>query len=144
MSTPLRSYIGQADPLTRLREHADRLLRIDAMVRRSLPAHLADSCHVANLKQYTLVMHTDSGAVAAKLRQLAPGILRALHTEGLLIAEIKVRVTVADYRPEAPAPVVRHVSAPAFDAMTELASTLPKDSPLRAALGRFVKHSRSG
>ena len=31
--------------------------------------------------------------------------------------------------------MVRHVSAPAFDAMTELASTLPKDSPLRAALG---------
>lgn len=142
MSTPLRSYIGQADPLTRLREHADRLLRLDAMVRRALPEHLRDSCHVANLKQDVLVLHTDSGAVAAKLRQLAPGILRALLGEGMLLSELRVRIAVADYRPEPPAPALRHVSAPSFDAMKQLAATLPEDSPLRAALGRFVKHSR--
>ena len=142
MSIPLHNYFGQADALSRLREHTDRLLRLDALVQRALPSYLRDCCHVANLKQDVLLMHTDSGAVAAKLRQLAPGILRALQSEGMLLAELRVRIAVADYRPEPPPPAQRHVSAPSFDAMNRLAATLPEDSPLRAALGRFVRHSR--
>ena len=141
MSTPLQRYIGQADPLARLRDHAERLLRLDSAVQRALPEHLRNSCHVANIRQDVLVIHTGSGAVAAKLRQLAPGILRALHGEGMLLSELRVRVAMPDYRPEPPA-VQRHVSAPSFEAMNRLAETLPENSPLRAALGRFVRQSR--
>ncbi|MCB1958390.1 MAG: DUF721 domain-containing protein [Rhodocyclaceae bacterium] len=141
MASSLDKLFGQAEALRALQVHAARLLRIEAELRSCLPAHLADTCHVANLRGEELVIHADSGAAAAKLRQAVPSLILRLAERGTLIQDIKVRVKPVEYGPPPPAPPVRSVSADARQAMDALADSLPSDSPVAAALRRLVRRA---
>lgn len=141
MSQPLDRYFQSADPLTRLREHAARLIRLQAILARELPPHLAEVCGVANLKGAELVIHARGGAVAARLKQMVPSLLESYAGEGVLLTAIKIRVEVRNPPPpRTPAPR-RGVSAATRGGLAELATTLPANSPLAQALRRFVGRS---
>ena len=142
MASPLERFIGQADTLQQLQAHATRLTRLEALLQRCLPGHLAATCHVANLRETSLVIHAESGAAAAKLRQALPSLLRRLRDEGAQVEDIKVRVKPVEYRPAAPPPTLRQVSAQSRDELDALAASLPPDSPVADALRRLVRHSR--
>jgi hypothetical protein len=141
MTQPLDRYLRSADALSRLAEHAARLVRLQAILAGELPPNLAESCGVANLKEDELVIHARGGAVAARLKQMLPSLMAAYARQGVLLAGIKVRVEVRN--PEAPRPVVTHrpVSARTRGSLAELATALPADSPLARALRRFVGRS---
>lgn len=143
MTQPLDRYVQSADPLSRLREHAERLTRLQAILARELPPHLAEVCGVANLKGDELVIHARGGAVAARLKQMAPSLVEAFAAQGVLLASIKVRVEVRNPAPPPPAAPQRAVSPATQDGLAELASTLPEASPLAQALRRFVGHTGS-
>lgn len=138
MTQPINRYFQCADPLVRLREHAARLVRLQAILASELPPHLADACGVANLKGEELVIHAQGGAVAARLRQMVPSLLAAYAGHGVLLSGIKIRVEVRN--PERPRPAVPHraVSAQTRSGLAGLASSLPAGSPLAQALLRFV------
>lgn len=138
MSQTLERYFHSADPLSRLREHAERLSRLQALLARELPAHLQEQCGVANLKGEELVIHARSGAAAARLKQMVPSLSAAFARQGVLLKGIKIRVEVSNPVPPRPEVPRRAVSASTCGNLADLAATLPGSSPLAQALRRFV------
>ncbi|KAA3654984.1 MAG: DUF721 domain-containing protein [Proteobacteria bacterium] len=142
MTQRLDRFVGDGSPLDRLRAHAARLTRLQQLVLAELPPYLADSCHVANLKDDVLLIHAASGAVAAKLRQATPRLLNALAMQGVMVSSVKIATRPVNPAPPPKPPTQRTVSGQTQDALRSLAGELPDDAPLRAALERFVRRSR--
>ena len=72
MTQLIQRFLGSGDALARLRDHAARLRRLQTVLEQHLPPALAAACSVANLKGDTLVLLAHGGAVAARLKQIAP------------------------------------------------------------------------
>jgi hypothetical protein len=140
---PLDAYLNSTDGLARMKAHAGRLVKLQRAFEKLAPHYLAASSRVANLKLGKLVIHADSGAVAAKLRQMLPSLVSGLSAEAAEITEIQVRV-----QPFAVAPQqFRPRTAPAVGAaakadLRRLTEQLPADSRLREALERLLRRSR--
>ncbi len=103
------------------------------------PASLIRYSHVLQLERQVLTLAANNGAIAAKLRQLAPQLTHALQNRGCEVTGIQVRVqvthTARERTPKRPA-----VSAAGRKRLIELAVELP-DSPLKYALQRLAQKS---
>lgn len=144
MTQRLERFAGDGTALDRLRAHAARLMQLQQIVLAELPPYLADSCHVANLKEDVLLIHAATGAVAAKLRQATPRLINSLAMQGVLVSSIKIATRPVRPTPPPRPPTQRAVSTQTQDALRTLAGHLPDDDPLRKALERFVRRSRNG
>lgn len=139
----LDAYLNAAGGLSRLSAHAGRLVKLQRVFERIAPSYLAASSRVANYKLGKVVIHADSGAVAAKLRQMVPGLLDKFSFEGAEVTEIQVKVqpiyaaVQQNSRGQAPA-----LATSAKADLRRLAGELSADSPLKAALERLVRRSR--
>lgn len=131
----------RADPaMARLDGHASRLLRLQAVVALALPPNLARASRVANLKSGTLLIHADNGAVAAKLRQMAPRLVDVVRFEAAEVTGIDIRVQgrVADTG-KARGETYDRIGNKAKQGLTSLEKTLPEGSRLRTALEWLVR-----
>jgi len=129
--------------MARLAVHAERLLKLQRQMERTLPVALTQSCHIANYKLGIIVIHADSSAVAAKLRQIAPTLGDAFQQIGLEVTEIRVRVQPRfREKTRLPDKPIENIGLEAQQGLTSLSSSLPLDSPLRAALERLIASSR--
>jgi hypothetical protein len=144
MTRLLQGYLGSGDALARLQDHAARLLRLQNTLARALPPQLAAACRVANLKDQTLVISADGGAVAVRLKQMAPSLMEHLARAGHMISDIKVKVATPQQQPWVKPPTDRRISAEARNTLTDFAATLPADSPLRTSLERLARRSKEG
>ena len=142
MSQLLQRFLGSGDALARLQDHAARLRRLQRVLERALSPQLAAACRVANLKDDTLVIAADGGAVAVRLKQMAPSIVEHFTQAGHPLRDIKIKVATPQQLPWQRAPTERHISANARTSLTDFAATLPADSPLRASLERLARRSR--
>lgn len=142
MTHPLHDYLGSGDALGRLREHSRRLVSLQALLEKLLPANLAQACPVANLKTGTLILLAQNGSIAARMRQLLPTLQRQLAEQGALVSKIQVRVRPQVERPVAPAPATRSIGRSGRDSLLELRNSLPDDSELRAALSHLLSRAR--
>lgn len=141
MASSLDHLFGHADALRALQAHAARLGRLEAQLHANLPSHLAQTCHVANLRDDELVVHADSGAAAAKFRQAIPSLLERFWAQGVQVTSIKLRVKPVAFGPP-PSPLTRRtVSDQARQQMDALADSLPADSPVAAALRKLVRRA---
>lgn len=139
----LDAYLNSAGGLARLSAHAGRLVKLQRVFEKIAPSYLAASSRVANFKLGKVVIHADSGAVAAKLRQMLPSLLGEFSLEGAEVTEIQVKVQPTHAALQQGSRGVRPVvSAPAKAGLEQLATDLPEDSPLKEALGRLVRNSR--
>jgi len=126
--------------MARLSSHASRLLRLQAIIAASLPPGLSRAARVANLKSGKLVIHADNGAVAAKLRQMAPRLTDLVRFESAEVNGIEIRVQGRDGNPAAPAKrTPLGIGDTAKRGLTSLERQLPKGSRLRLALARLVE-----
>ena len=74
-------------------ERARRLQRLEQAVLRLLPENLSAHCTVQNLKNEILVLATSSPAWAARLRFVAPDLIKQLECQlALTIRTIQVRI----------------------------------------------------
>lgn len=128
--------------LARLTGHAARLLRLQRLFESAAPPPLARGARVANLKLGKLVIHAESSAVAAKLRQIVPTLLDVFHNESAEITGIEIAVQPRANKPS-PSSAVDHdpLGDHAKQGLTSLAERLPEDSPLRQALRHLVKNA---
>lgn len=140
-TNPIETFLGSGDSLARLQAHAGRLIRLQRQLAEFLPDYMAAACKVANLKGEDLVIHVESAGLAVKLRQAVPSLITDFARAGVLLRDIKVKVSMPEYRPPAPPPVSRHVSDATRSGLGDLAASLPADSPLARALQRFVKRA---
>ena len=103
-----------------------------------LPGNLATAAHVAMVKAGELVLSTDNGAIAAKLKQLAPRTLTTLRQRGFEITGIRVQVQVRVRDNPLPQKQIS-LSSGARNAIDSLSERLDA-SPLKAALKRLRRH----
>jgi len=105
-----------------------------------VPGNLATSASVALVKAGELILVADNGAVAAKLRQMAPRILASLRQRGYDITGIRLQVQVRIRDNPLPQKQIS-MTAGASDAIDLLSKRLTP-SPLTAALKRLGRHGK--
>jgi hypothetical protein len=91
------------------------------------------------IKEGQLALYTSNGAAAAKLKLLAPNLLKKLQKLGLEVTSIRVEVQVKS-QPRVRTGMRQPLSKSAAKRIAEFARNLP-DSPLQRALNRLAKRA---
>lgn len=118
-----------------------RIANLQTVLAKILPANLA-STSLAISDTGELLFYADNGALAAKLRQIAPRVLLFLQQRGIEVTGIRVQVQVS-FRHKPLRQKQIFLSSPGRDAVMELAKRLD-NSPLRAALTRMGERGQAG
>lgn len=119
--------------------NAQKMLLTD--VRQCLPADLAQHCAAAQLRERTLVLHTDSPAWATRLRYLAPQLISVLADEYPALREIKVRLLIEQSAPPPPKNAPRRSDDAAR--IIRASAGYAKPGPLADALRRLGEALKS-
>ena len=131
---------GQLKTLAR---EALRLAELERLILAAVPSALTDAIRIQKLKSGTLVLLTDNAAVAAKLKQLAPRLLACVRKRDPEVNGIRVQVQPAPRQKRASGGPVKHrLTTDAITNFENLAGRL-RDSPLKAALARLVRHQKA-
>lgn len=142
MTQHLQGFLGSGEALERLRDHAQRLRRLQATLEEIIPAPLAAVCSVGNLKGDTLILLARNGAAAARVKQLIPSLQQKLAEAGTLVGAIQIKVSIRQEPEPRPPPRARTLSEAGRDSLEALSQTLPEDAPLRQSLRRLIDDSR--
>lgn len=137
---PLNDYLADGEGAGRLLAHAASLRKLARIYADAAPEHLAQASRVANHKSGTVVIHADNGAVAAKLRQMAPTLAREFSNRGFECNGVQVKVQALEISDHSRPPPYRPLPAVADRALADLAAGMA-DSPLRAAIETLLRRS---
>jgi hypothetical protein len=134
--------LTRSGELRALSVQAQRLAKLQQVLLEALPSPLDRSARVSTLRAGRLVVLADNAAVAAKLRQLAPRLLRHVQERENQVTGIHIEVQVAvPQRLSGTASSARDLSLTALASLEGLAGTL-KESPLKGALERMVQRRK--
>jgi len=134
-SQNLGAFLAEADDIKPLMSRAKRLMELQRLLSISLPASVAQAATVANFRQGKLVIYALNGAVAAKLKLLAPGLRDHLLKQGVEVTGIEVEVQ-PHKSSGGHSPKTAKLSAAAAGELSRLASQLP-DSELKSIISSF-------
>ena len=137
MPRRLNSFLTTGHELGQLTNKARQLTALQQQLDQIIPASLKRGCRVTQLKQQTLTLSADNGAIASKLRQMTTDIAAKLRIIGCEVTIIQVLVQV-NAPPYAPPPEARSLSKTGKAHLSNLADNLD-DSPLKEAINRLVK-----
>jgi hypothetical protein len=124
--------------LQALKQHLANLSSLERLVANVLPGHFSASVHIASFKGGELVLTTDNGAVASKLRQIAPRILNLLRQQSSEVTGIDIQVQVRMY--DKPLPRKQLSLGPVARSSVDALAQRLRVSPLREALERLARH----
>lgn len=143
MSTkPVANILSRRNSaLTSLLERAQYLRQVTQALRDGLDAPLAEHVTVANLREHTAVITTDTPAWLTQLRYQAPHILRLLQTfPGLEeLQKVQLKIQPASQTPPA-GPSRRAILSTASAQFLQSAALSTKDDELAEALYRLSQH----
>ena len=142
-ASPISSVLGKTDALSRLSDHAARLMRLQNTVNSVLPRNMHGAVGVANLQDGILSLHANSPALATRLKQSTPSLISTLQVAGEVVSQIKIRVRTRQELglPEPSTTPRRHIPEHGRQALRELQLSLKADSPLARALKTIVDKS---
>jgi hypothetical protein len=130
--------IARSGGLEALARHARRLSDLQQLLLEATPSELAAATRVTDLKAGTLVVLADNPAVAAKLRQLAPRLLKHVQKQQSEVTGIRVGVQVKTHKINVEHEFTKAPLPPeAIKDLGRLAEVLPP-SPLKSALARLL------
>ncbi len=121
----------------RLMAHARLLLKLSRRFETLAPPGLRHAAHVANYKSGTLVIHTENGAVAAKLRQLSQRLCDELSKGGTECNGMLVKVQPRQLPLRSSSSPQKPLSSKAAASLETLAGRLP-EGPLKSALAALL------
>jgi len=133
----IRALFKENNDLQSLISHAGDLTALQSNWAAVVPQPLREFTQAAGLKHRRITVFAENGAVAAKLKLLAPTLLKNLQIKGVEVTSIRVEVqvkSIARRSPKAP----RHLSNQAANSLSGFAESLP-DSPLRSALEKLAQ-----
>ena len=131
------SFLNAAPNMQTLLQQAQKLLLLQKAWNEVAPKPLATASIVGAVHQQTLIVYANNGAIAGKLRQLAPRLLGELQNRGLEITAIRVDVQVSVSPPGKKAKDLA-VSHNALISLENLENSLA-DSPLKTALHTLIR-----
>lgn len=117
--------------------HVRLLQKLDRRFGATAPSGLRHAARVANYKSGTVVIHAENGAVAAKLRQLAPRLALELAKCGAECHTVDVRVQPRQALREISSSTQKPLSDTSFRTLQATADSLP-EGPLRQALSHLL------
>ena len=136
----LNDCLNADTALARLTAHAGHLLKLQRIIDATLPTALARASRIANYRLGIVFIHADNGAVAAKLRQLAPSLCDELRSSGGEITEIRLKVQARDgVDPGRKTDTIAPLGSRTKQGLTNLSHSLPDDSPLKLSLERLLR-----
>jgi hypothetical protein len=138
----LRSFLDSSATLVALSAQVERLLELQRLWEQIAPPPLAHACNVASLRDQVLALYANNGAIAAKVRQLAPTLLEKAQKSGLEVTAISVRVQARPAIPENKPIKNLHFGPSATSSLRRLVASLD-ESPLRQALKRMLERHSS-
>ena len=138
-NTRLGLLLDSLPELQSLNRELRQLTALQNALTQLLPANLASSSGVALAKAGELTLFADNGAVAAKLRHMAPRILVSLRQQGHEFTGIHVQVQVRIRDNPLPQKQIS-LSSEARRAIDMLSEQL-QASPLKSALKRFGRRN---
>jgi hypothetical protein len=137
MKNSLENYLDAADGAGKVLAHARLLMKLTRLYQEIAPAHLGQASSLANFKSGIIVIHAASGAVAAKLRQLAPTLADGFCKRGVECNGVQIKVQAHKTVTQSMASTQKPISSRASRELEGLRDSLP-ESPLRAALETFL------
>ena len=132
--------LRQLPELQGLTSQVKRLSALQATLADALPANLAASVALAIAETGELVLYADNGAVATKLKHLAPRILSFLQQRGVEVTGIRVQVQVGIRHNPLPQKQI-FLSPEGRKAIQNLAKRI-ESSPLKAALEQLSRRGK--
>jgi len=121
--------------LQHLKRQLTNLAALQRLLTDILPGNFSTSVNVACIKGGELVLATDNGAVASKLRQIAPRTLDLLRRQGYEITGIDIQVQVR--MRDKPLPGKQLLLGPNACSSVDLLVQRLEASPLKDALKRL-------
>ena len=128
--------LSKLPELQALKQHLTNRATLQRLVADILPGHLSTSVNGASLKGSELILVTDNGAIASKLRQIAPRILNSIRQHGYEITGIEIEVQVRMY--DKPLPRNQLLLGPNARSAVETLAKRLEASTLRDALERLA------
>lgn len=128
----MRALFNDNLELQSLIHHAGDLSRLQKIWASVAPENLREFSMAGGLKNRRITVYATNGAVAAKLKLLAPTLLKNLQIKGLEVTSIRVEVQVQSLQRQ-PRKPAKTLSRQAAKSLHSLADTLP-ESPLKSAL----------
>lgn len=142
----LDRILSAEDELQPLLTKAHELRALSGLVHGFLSTEVVGEARVLNCKGSELVLAASNSAAAAKLKLLAPTLVRFLNERRWQVNSVSVRVQPSASRAKAPARKGVQFSTAALQALGELHAAM-RPSPARVALGRLLRRrgpSRTG
>ena len=125
---------------SRVMAHARLLLKLSRRFEAVAPAGLRYSAHVANFKSGIIVIHTDNGAVASKIRQMSQRLCDELSKGGQECNGMEVKVQPREIPYQSTSSTQKPLSAKACGALKATTEGLPP-GPLRQALETLLQRA---
>jgi hypothetical protein len=132
----LGRIVGDDPVLSNLWDRTRPLRDLQKLYTQCVPANLRSMSRVGALDGDVLKLFADTGAVATRLRLLAPVLLTEFRSKGWQVSSIRVAVQVRTDNRTAGTPTRNVVDSDGRKALAALAETL-EDSPLRQAVERL-------
>ena len=134
------SFLSAAPNLQELLQQTQKLQALQQAWNEVAPKPLAAASRVGAVRQQTLIVYANNGAVAGKLRQLVPSLLEKIQKRGVEVTAIRVDVQVEALPPGKKQKDLT-VSHNALSSLEKLEQSLD-DSPLKNALHTLIqRHS---
>ena len=140
MNHSLESYLDAADGAGKVLAHARLLMKLTHLYQEIAPTHLGQASHLANYKSGIIVIHAASGAIAAKLRQMAPTLADGFSIRGVECNGVQIKVQARKIDAQSTASTKKPLTPRTSHTLESLRDTLP-NSPLRTALETLLSRS---
>lgn len=133
-------YLNSDATTSRIMAHARLLQKLSRRFEAVAPAGLRHAARVANYKSGTIVIHTDNGAVAAKIRQMSQRLCNELSKGGAECSALEVKVQPRQIPYQSTSSTLKPLSGKAFGLLESTADNLP-EGPLRKALKNLLERA---
>ena len=140
MNQSIERYLEASDGAGKIVAHARLLIQLARIYQQIAPQHLSAASTLANYKSGSIVIHATSGAVAAKLRQLAPTLADGFRRQGVECSDLQVKVQAHKTVQQSTSSTIKPLTPAASRAIEGLRDTLPP-TPLRSALETLLRRS---
>jgi hypothetical protein len=137
-SQVIGSLIASLSALQAINVRLRRITALQQIYVTAVPPELAARSRISDERFGTLIVLSDTSAVAAKLRQLVPTIVAVFVKSVPEVTSIRIEVQVTAERRQTDTRA--EIPPRALTQFEELRDSIP-ESPLRNALARLIEHS---
>ncbi|MCC6916235.1 DUF721 domain-containing protein [Nitrosomonas sp.] len=131
------SGLDKSPEYGQLFSRAKYLVRIQEQLLSMIPPPLSNRCVAGqHTAEGNLIIYTDSGAIATRLRHLTPIIQQKMNKAGIKVESVRVSIQPRLNFPESKntGEVSRTLSKVAVEHLSKLSGSLPAGSPLQSSI----------